>query len=207
MDRPTYIVFAGVNGAGKSTFYHSGLWRQASMKANMPRVNPDEIVRELGGNDLSEADQLRAGKEALRRINSLFNERQSFNQETTLTGRTALRNIQRAHDEGYRILLYYIGVNSPEKAIERIRHRVEVGGHPIDERTVRRRYRTSLQNLSLVLDLCDEVLVFDNTTEFTAVAQWERGMLSWIGNIILCAPWLLEAIFDESLWRQEASSS
>lgn len=24
--RPFYVVFAGVNGAGKSTFYHTGLW-------------------------------------------------------------------------------------------------------------------------------------------------------------------------------------
>lgn len=202
MNDPTYIVFAGVNGAGKSTFYHSGLWRQPTMKANMPRVNPDEIVRELGGSDLSDADQIRAGREALRRINKLFDEHRSFNQETTLTGRTALKNIQRAHDDGYRVLLYYIGIASPEKAIERIEHRVKIGGHSIDNQAVRRRYRASLQNLSLVLDLCDEVLVFDNTTEFTAIAQWERGMLSWVGNIKLRAPWLLKAIFDETLWRQ-----
>lgn len=202
MNRPAYIVFAGVNGAGKSTFYRSDLWRQPSLSTQMPRVNPDEIVRELGGNDLSNADQLRAGKEALRRIDELLDKHRSFNQETTLTGRAALRNIQRARDEGYRILVYYIGLASPEKAIERIEHRVKTGGHPIDESAVRRRYRASLQNLSRILDLCDEVLVFDNTTEFTAVAQWVRGMLSWVGNIKLCAPWLLEAIFDESLWRQ-----
>ncbi len=194
MDRPAYIVFAGVNGAGKSTFYRSDLWRQPSMSAHMPRVNPDEIVREQGGDDRSEADQLRAGREALHRINELFDKRKSFNQETTLTGRAAISNIQRAHDAGYRVLVYYIGIASPEKALERIEHRVETGGHPIREDVVRRRYRSSLQNLSRILDLCDEVLVFDNTTEFTAVAQWINGTLAWVGNVRLCAPWLLEAI-------------
>lgn len=46
---PYYIVFAGVNGAGKSTLFNSGLWRLRGMPARLPRVNPDEIVREMGG--------------------------------------------------------------------------------------------------------------------------------------------------------------
>lgn len=38
-----YIIIAGVNGAGKSTLYQT----IASLK-EMPRVNVDEIVREIG---------------------------------------------------------------------------------------------------------------------------------------------------------------
>ena len=39
-----YVVFAGVNGAGKSTFYCTGLWRTEDMPRTMARVNSDEIV-------------------------------------------------------------------------------------------------------------------------------------------------------------------
>ena len=38
-----YILIAGVNGAGKSTLYQIN----DSLK-NMPRINVDEIVKELG---------------------------------------------------------------------------------------------------------------------------------------------------------------
>lgn len=201
MKRPTYIVFAGVNGAGKSTFYHSGFWKDRHAPLSMKRINPDEILLEMGGDSSSYSDQLKAGKEAARRVRYLFEKRSSFNQETTLTGHISVHNIMRAHEEGYRVILYYIGVTSPDKALERIAHRVETGGHNIASEVVARRYRESLRNLSLVLDYCDEAIVYDNTTEFTAVAQWVKGVLTWVGNIGLCAPWLLEAVFDESVWR------
>lgn len=37
-----YVIYAGVNGAGKSTFYNT------RAEYDMPRVNSDEIVKELG---------------------------------------------------------------------------------------------------------------------------------------------------------------
>ena len=48
MDRPRYILFAGVNGAGKSTLFKSGLWDRTSVSEAMPRVNSDEILASHG---------------------------------------------------------------------------------------------------------------------------------------------------------------
>ena len=141
MDAPFYVVFAGVNGAGKSTLYQSGLWQLPGMPSTMERVNPDEILREQGGDWRSSSDQLRAGREARKRINELFEKRQSFNQETTLTGRLAARNIKHARQQGYRVLVNYVGVQDAAIALERIAHRVAQGGHDIDESAVRRRFR------------------------------------------------------------------
>ena len=51
-----YIVLGGVNGAGKSTLY-----QVSDNLKKMPRVNTDEIVKELGDwRNLS--DVLKAGK-------------------------------------------------------------------------------------------------------------------------------------------------
>ena len=201
MVRPFYVVFAGVNGAGKSTLYRSGLWRSPDMPRSMERVNPDEIVRELGGDWRNPSDQWTAGKAALARVDELLDRRVSFNQETTLSGRLSLKTIERAHGLGYRVHLFYVGVRSADIALDRIAHRVTTGGHDIDPAAVRRRFQSSLKALSHALDLCESVTVFDNTREFASLAQWSNGTLFWWGNPRANGPWLIEAMTDETLWR------
>ena len=199
---PWYVVFAGVNGAGKSTFYRTGLWRMGDVPRSMGRVNSDEIVLAQRGNPESGADQLRAGREAVRLIGDYFSHGRSFNQETTLTGHAVLRNMQRAREAGYRVVLYYIGVDAPAVALDRIAHRVEVGGHDIEPEAVVRRYRASLGNLARALDLCDEAMILDNTAEFVALARWNSGVLTWVGNIAKHGEWLVNAMRDQSIWQR-----
>lgn len=203
MARPFCIVFAGVNGAGKSTFYRTGLWREADMPQRMQRINPDEIVRKQNGNPNDVGDNLRAGREALKRIEQCFSKERSFNQETTLCGRTAVKNIERAHAIGYRVFLYYIGVDSVQTALDRIEHRVSLGGHDIDGAAVRRRYDASISNLARCLDYCEQVAVFDNTVDFASLALWAHGSLAWWGGGSLGGEnWLSRAVLDDGLWRR-----
>ena len=90
-----YILFAGVNGAGKSTLYNTN-----DAFKGMERVNSDEIVKSFG-DWKSTADSLEAGKIAIRKINELFYEGVTFNQETTLCGKAIIKNISRAKKLGY----------------------------------------------------------------------------------------------------------
>ena len=60
MGAPFFIVFAGVNGAGKTTFFHSGLWKTADMPSRMARVNPDEIARTLKGDQSKTREEFEA---------------------------------------------------------------------------------------------------------------------------------------------------
>ena len=73
-----YVIVAGVNGAGKSTLYQSDNYLR-----NMPRINVDEIVKEIG-NWQNTKDVFKAGKIAVQRIKKYFDEGVTFNQETTL---------------------------------------------------------------------------------------------------------------------------
>lgn len=164
-----YILIAGVNGAGKSTLYQS----LPSLQA-MPRINTDEIVREFG-DWKAPADVVRAGKIALERLNRCLGQGITFNQETTLCGRTILKNLKRAKEQGYFIELHYIGVESAEIAKDRVAARIRQGGHGIPEKDIERRYVETFQNLRIVLPHCNLAAFYDNTVEFRRFAIYKDG--------------------------------
>lgn len=89
-----YILIAGVNGAGKSTLYQS-----LQSLQEMPRVNTDEILRAFG-DWRNMTDVMSAGKIAVKKIARYFDEDVTFNQETTLCGKSILNNIARAKKQG-----------------------------------------------------------------------------------------------------------
>ena len=101
----------------------------------MERVNVDEMVREIGRWD-SLQDVAEAGKAAVRKIHYLFEEEQSFNQETTLCGKAIQRYINIARSKGYSVEMHYVGLSSVDIAKERVAHRVSVGGHGIPEKYI-----------------------------------------------------------------------
>lgn len=173
----TYVLFAGVNGAGKSTLYST----LSGEILSMPRVNTDEIVRSLGDwRDMSVV--LQAGKIAVKQLNNYFSQGVSFNQETTLCGGSVLRNIAKAKELGYKVVVHYIGVESVDIAKARVRSRVECGGHGVPDADIERRYVESINNLFKIIPVCDEVFVYDNTFAFNIFAKYSRGALEWINS-------------------------
>jgi predicted ABC-type ATPase len=105
-----YVVIAGVNGAGKSTL----LSIEPSIQ-NIEKVNLDKTVRELGNwQDVKTVTQ--AGKIVIKQIEDYFSKGISFSQETTLCGKSIVRNIQKAKKLGYYIELHYIGLDNASAA-------------------------------------------------------------------------------------------
>jgi len=168
-------IFAGVNGAGKSTLYNSG-----NLDDNIKystRINTDEIVRKIG-DWKNNSDQIKAAKIAINLRNDCLQYEKSFNEETTLTGKTILKTIDKAKELGYELQLFYVGVDNPEIAKERIRNRVEKGGHNIADEIVEKRYYESLKNLKQVITKFDEVYLYDNSIKY-------KHIFSFINNKIL----------------------
>lgn len=172
MNSKVYTIYAGVNGAGKSTLY-----KAAKTKPEGERINSDEILVANGGNWKNERDQARAMREVVERIRSCVKDGRSFNQETTLTGHSILGVIKKAKEQGFEIRLSYIGVESADLAVERVKERVNKGGHGIDESVIRKRYETSFSMLKKVMPLCDSVEIIDNTKTFRGIAEYTNG--SW----------------------------
>lgn len=164
-----YILIAGVNGAGKSTLYQS-----LQSLQDMPRVNADEILREFG-DWRNMIDVMAAGKIAVKKMAGYFDEGITFNQETTLCGRSILNNINKAKERGYFIELHYIGVEGVDIAKERVAARVKQGGHGIAEKDIERRYIDTFNNLKIVLPECDLAAFYDNTIEFRRFAIYKNG--------------------------------
>lgn len=173
-----YIIIAGVNGAGKTTLYslfHS--W------SRIEKVNLDEIVRN-NGDWRNPKDVIKAGKKAVQMMNVFFDKGISFCQETTLCGNSIIKNIDRAKRLGYEVEVHYVGVDSVEVAKERVAHRVLVGGHGIPEYDIERRYTESFEKLYLVVNICNMVILYDNTSEIRRFAIYKNGSLMRCSDIV-----------------------
>ena len=186
MDKYFYI-FAGVNGSGKSTLYKTNFLNK-DIK-NSIRINTDEIVYSFGDWKNS-IDQIKAGKMAIQLRNKCFLEEKSFNEETTLTGKTIIKIIDKAKNLGYKIHLYYIGIGNPEIAKERVKNRIARGGHGISSNLIEKRYYESLQNLEKILSKCDLIEIYDNSKKFIRIFYYEDNQVfenniakvNWIKN-------------------------
>ena len=187
--KKVFYLFAGVNGAGKSTLYNSESLNN-DIK-NTIRINTDEIVREIG-DWKNNSDQLKAAKIAINLRNECFLYGKSFNEETTLTGKTILKTIERAKELGYELQLFYVGVSSTEIAKERIKSRVEKGGHHIENDIVEKRYYESLKNLKEILLKFDKVYLYDNSKKYKNIFSFSNNKILFKENKSIS--WAKEAI-------------
>lgn len=158
-----FYLFAGVNGAGKSTLYNTQCL-DINIKDSV-RINTDEIVRKIG-NWKNNSDQIKAAKIAVNLRNDCFQYGKSFNEETTLTGKTILKIIDKIKEQGYELQLFYVGLNSSDIAKERVKNRVEKGGHNIENDVIEKRYYESLKNLKKIISKFDKVYLYDNSIKY-----------------------------------------
>ena len=177
---PTYTIFAGVNGAGKTSIYESIYYTENKEEK---RINTDEMVARIGSWQDKNL-QIKCAREAVKLIKQYISEGISFNQETTLCGKSIIKNITLARENGFYIVMNYIGVDNPEIAKERVRIRVSKGGHGIPDKDIERRYYDSFDNLKEAIKLCDEINIYDNTEMFREIIDFKNNKIVWIDNKI-----------------------
>lgn len=158
---PQIEVFAGVNGAGKSSI---GGARLRAVGGDY--YNPDEVARELVANGAAVADAnaraWSAGRDLLARA---VDRGLSFTLETTLGGRTITRLLQDAAARGCEVIVWYVGLASADLHVARVKARARRGGHDIPEGLIRERYERSLLNLIALLPSLTELQLYDNSAE------------------------------------------
>jgi predicted ABC-type ATPase len=159
MEQRLYII-AGCNGSGKTTASFNILPDLLNCKEF---VNADEIARGLSPFQ-PENVSIESGKIMLQRIEELIEKRTDFAFETTLSTKSFKNTIHRAKQNGYTVTLIFLWLESTELAIQRVKNRVEEGGHNIPTETIIRRYHAGLRNLfQIYFDICDLILIYDNS--------------------------------------------
>ena len=164
----TYTIIGGVNGTGKSSL--TGVLKTQLMDLGRI-IDVDKITAQNGGS------AIQGGKIALERIRDCLNKGLSFTQETTLSGRKTEITAQEAREKGYKVRLYYVGLDSAEECLQRIENRVAHGGHDIREQDVFRSFAGRWEAVSKILPYCDEAHFFDNYNGFVEVAEYVNGEL------------------------------
>jgi len=165
------IIIAGPNGAGKTSFANEYFKAQ-----NLEFINADEIARQLGNLGLTQRQlDLGAGREMLQRIDALVTARSGFLFETTLASLVYARKIPDWQAHGYTVALIYLRLPDVNKAIERVRRRVAVGGHGIPEDVIRQRFAKSTDYFErLYKPIVDEWYVWDSLEdEFRLAEIWD----------------------------------
>src|SRR4051794_11888603 len=157
---PNVVVIAGPDGAGKTTLAPA-LLRDT---LNIPEyVNADTIAEGLSAFAPEDAS-FDAGRVMIGRLRELAAERRDFSFETTLASRFYAGWLKVRKDEGYRVSLTYLWLDSAELAIERVRERVRMGGHDIPADTILRRYKRGIKNLfQLYMPVADAWSVRDTS--------------------------------------------
>lgn len=158
-DKNLYII-SGCNGAGKTTASFTILVDTLDCREF---VNADEIAKGLSPFQ-PETVAFEAGRIMLTRIDELLNKNISFSFETTLSTKSYKNVVLKAQKKGYKVTLLYFWLQTVELAKERVRTRVQEGGHNIPSDVIERRYSRGTNNLfEIYLKIVDAVLIFDNS--------------------------------------------
>jgi predicted ABC-type ATPase len=152
--RPIVVALAGPNGAGKSSFYRAYL-RPSGLRF----VNADVLSRDL------QVDAYQAAKVADGLRRQLVGQRESFIFETVFSDPVGdkLSFLKEAGSIGYTVVLFFIGIGSPQVSDERVAMRVSKGGHDVPAAKVVARFPRVMHNLQRALNELSNVRVYDNS--------------------------------------------
>ncbi len=210
-ERPCIYVLAGVNGAGKSSILGATFESRG-----VEYFNPDREARRL--RDVRPALSLQDANAAAWNAGRALLEqaiarRHTFAFETTLGGKTITALLERAASEGLDVRVLYVGLSNPELHIARVRARIARGGHPIEERDIRRRYDTSRKNLIRLLPGLKSLRAYDNSFDADPVSatpilrlvlRYEQGRIVGPTDLAATPEWakaIVAAVISLALGR------
>lgn len=181
------FIIAGPNGAGKTTASFTLLPEILKIKEF---VNADEIAKGISPFN-PEGAAFAAGRVMLSRINELLEQGESFAFETTLATKSYHKSIDKAQSLGYKVILLFFYLNSPQLAEARVKLRVKQGGHNIPKEIIYRRFKRGLANLcALYIIKADIWYIFDNSSKMPLLIA--EGAKDYSEKLI----------YDEAKWKK-----
>ena len=148
--KPVVLAFAGPNGSGKTTL-------KRGFSSCGTYVNADDLKKEYGLTDLEAAQQAEFLRE------SLLDCGMDFSFETVLSTDRNLLLLQKAKERGYEVQCIYVLTCDENINVARVKARGMAGGHDVPEDKIRARYHRALALLPRLIEVCDKILVYDNS--------------------------------------------
>lgn len=180
--KPMAIVLAGHNGSGKST-----LWRdKLGPTLEMPLLNADNLTSSILPNQsplpgwaqkLRNDDDrwARMSQEGVRAFKSLvMREGLPFAFETVFSHyvrhpdghiESKADDIVEMQNEGYFVVLVFVGLVHVSLSITRVAQRVEQGGHNVPLRKLQTRFPRTRLAIGHAAPIADATLMFDNSLD------------------------------------------
>jgi predicted ABC-type ATPase len=172
--RPVIVAVAGPNGAGKTTFY------EAHLKAGGLRfLNADVLAGELG------IDAYPAAGIAAKLRQEFVGIGESFVFETVFSDPVGdkLAFLKNAAQQGYTVVLCFIGIADADRSEERVAMRVSQGGHDVPTDKLNARFPRTMTNLKQAIRELPCVLIFDNDdlqTPYRLTALFQNGKQTFL---------------------------
>lgn len=156
---PVLHLLAGINGAGKTTFYY-----QQIKRPNLSFINADEIQKQRWPDETNNPQRsYEAAKIAAEQRAEHIRNGKSFVAETVFSHPSKLKLISEAQENGFNVALYHIHVATPELAQKRVSNRAQTGGHDVPGDKIKERFPRTLAYLQDAVKMANRTMVFDNS--------------------------------------------
>lgn len=167
----------------------SGLFQQVSDKTFLDRIFIKSGILIFNVEE-SSIDSYIASFIATYLCEKLFNTGQSFCYETVLSHPSKLAFFEQAKNSGYSSYLYFVCTDTWKLNVERVRLRVQDGGHDVDKGKVESRYFSSMKNFRRAAKMADSSFLIDNSIGFTRIAELKKGVITYAVDPF--PDWILE---------------
>lgn len=163
---PFLVVVAGPNGSGKTTITDNLRAKGFDLGEY---INPDEITQDLLKNipSPSSHETLTANKKAQtiadERRQAALIEGRSLSFETVMSHPSKVDFMRRAKERGYDVSLFFVGTDDPLINVERIKNRVQEGGHDVPPQKTISRYERVMNLMPEAVKTSDYAEIYDNS--------------------------------------------
>jgi predicted ABC-type ATPase len=89
----------------------------------------------------------------------------SFSFESVFSHISKIHELEKAKKAHFRVYLYFITTSDPLINLQRVKNRVENGGHDVPDEKIHARYFRTMSNLYEAFKLADRAYFFDNSKE------------------------------------------
>lgn len=161
------LIVSGPNGSGKTT-----LAELYAVEFGYPYIAADKIAAAIAPNR-PETQRIEASRQFSVQVADIISQRHSVIIESTLSGRTFVRMIERAKRNAFSVSLVHLFLDSVNTCIARVAERVQKGGHDVPQEDIRRRFTRSAANFwNLYRPLCDRwLLLYNSISDAQLVAE------------------------------------